>query len=1294
MLNSSQQQFEQYRTEEIRKHLQRGEYDKAQVYLELPKDPQLFNYVTLKPLATICFEPFDETTFLSLPHSLQYFAFATQLISLQKAGKDRQPLLALLESLQRRALCDDWLCCLLAEQYMLNGEQDKARQLDIGQSHYALSIQGWWAFEDGDFEQALESFGQAIKTRSKQFRVRGQYLARLPGLYYLLTLLKLAIEKDNHHFLEFDKACQQLSKLPYGLYMELGSCRELKSFAQSLRETDSHYSPMATNQVFEFTVGFSSQVQLLVDLLCMHWSRLYIDESKLETLNRYFTQTKTQNISWFAQIAAQLLYHYGASDEASQYLQAHPPQGQDLLSLLAKKERWQLGLAQLVKLNRPSSESLSTRETRLVWWIDVRYPPHFFEAGIQKRGKKGWLKPSKIHLFELLTSLDTLDFLTSEDDKLIQLLKRSEQTNFNYKTPIYQLSGLAAIKAAIGHPLLFKSGDSKQPITIIEKPAELQISESKSAIQLTLPVLKHIKDIYSTEFALVAQQSHQFVLYHLDGVLMDIAQTVGFEGLRAPLSAKSQVLESIRAIAPLINIHSDISGIEHVDTGMKKLPPDQTLYLNIHNTGPGFQIKVQVQPLAEHGPTLTPGVGNSLIVEQIDGVRTQTLRDLKQEKTQVQKLTQLHPMFADMIEHTLTLDELEESLECLERLYQLQQSGEEPKIALQWQKGQPVRMTKTLGSSQMTVKTDKKQDWFSLQGELKVSKDEVLSIKQLLDALEHSQSRFIPIGEDTYLALTEELRRQMHMIASVSYREQFHPLAAAVIEQATDGMTFSGDAHFDAQLGLLHESFNITPKLPSTLQAELRDYQKDGYDWAMRLAHWGAGACLADDMGLGKTLQALAVILQRAPAGPSLVLCPTSVCFNWQDEARRFTPTLRPVLFGRLDKEQRKAVLDKAGPFDLIIISYGLLQTQSEKLKDIRWQTLVADEAQALKNPRAKRTLAACRLKAEFKLITTGTPVENNLTELWSLFNFINPGLLGSIQTFNKQFISKIESFDAKAYIRKAANQALRLRISPFILRRLKTDVLTELPPRTEIEVAVELDYEQTAFYEALRQKAVSTLLEKVKDEQPQQKRLRILAELMKLRRACCHPCLVPGGEQIPSSKLKVFDQLLDELLANNHKALVFSQFVGHLNLLRQHLTKKGVKFQYLDGSTPSGQRQKAVARFQSGEGELFLISLKAGGSGLNLTAADYVIHMDPWWNPAVEDQASDRAHRLGQTRPVTIYRLICRNTIEDKILSLHQRKRELADSLLKDSDGGGSLSVEELMGLLAPADTLDSCFT
>jgi len=367
------------------------------------------------------------------------------------------------------------------------------------------------------------------------------------------------------------------------------------------------------------------------------------------------------------------------------------------------------------------------------------------------------------------------------------------------------------------------------------------------------------------------------------------------------------------------------------------------------------------------------------------------------------------------------------------------------------------------------------------------------------------------------------------------------------------------------------------------------------------------------------------------------------------------------------------------GSQDVLICSYGLLHQESELLASKEWSMLVLDEAQAIKNAQTKRARASIEISAGFRLALTGTPIENYLEELWSLMNFLNPGLLGSREAFQKRFAIPIErDRDANA------RQALRSLVRPFLLRRTKAAVLSELPPRTEQVISVEMGEAERVFYEALRKRALETI--DALEVATGKRKIHILAEITRLRRACCNPALIDPGIGVPSAKLEAVMDLVDELLRNRHRALVFSQFTGHLALIRAALDARGIAYEYLDGSTPSAERERRVVAFQAGGAPLFLISLRAGGTGLNLTAADYVLHLDPWWNPAVEDQASDRAHRIGQERPVTIYRLIMQDSIEEKILHLHRDKRDLANDLLEGSETTARLSEDELLDLLRAA--------
>jgi SNF2 family DNA or RNA helicase len=471
------------------------------------------------------------------------------------------------------------------------------------------------------------------------------------------------------------------------------------------------------------------------------------------------------------------------------------------------------------------------------------------------------------------------------------------------------------------------------------------------------------------------------------------------------------------------------------------------------------------------------------------------------------------------------------------------------------------------------------------------------------------------------------------------------------------------------------------PAVPASFTGVLRDYQVDGYRWLARLAAWGAGACLADDMGLGKTLQALALLCLRAGEGPALVVAPTSVCANWAKEAGRFAPSLAVSLYRETDRED---VVSRLGPGHVLVASYGLVTRDVERLKAVRFATLVLDEAQAVKNAATRRARAARELDADFRLALTGTPVENHLGELWSLMRVVFPGLLGSWEMFRERFALPIER-DRDSARQRALSSALR----PFLLRRAKSEVARELPSRTEIDLRVALTAEERRLYDEARLAAVARLTGQA-DVPSEGRRFQVLAAITKLRLLACHPKLYDPETRVPSSKLDRFLSLASDLKEGGHRALVFSQFTSHLALVREALDRdgppgpaSGIRYLYLDGHTPPAERDRLVERFQAGEGDLFLISLRAGGSGLNLTGADYVVHLDPWWNPAVEDQATDRAHRIGQTKPVTVYRLVTRGTIEEAIVKLHAEKRDLVAGVLDGMDAAGKLSPDDLVSLI-----------
>ncbi len=603
----------------------------------------------------------------------------------------------------------------------------------------------------------------------------------------------------------------------------------------------------------------------------------------------------------------------------------------------------------------------------------------------------------------------------------------------------------------------------------------------------------------------------------------------------------------------------------------------------------------------------------------------------------------------------------------------------------------------------MRVQVKAKNNWFSVQGQVQVDENLVLDMRTLIKDLRKTRGRFVQLNDGQVLALTEDFKRLLERVDKLTQEEKneslLHPLAAPALEGIFSEIgSFSDEtSKSDIKWKDWQEKFkNLEQEipLPKGLIAELRPYQVEGYNWLVSLIRLGAGACLADDMGLGKTLQTIALMLylrqntlKPEDEKPLLIVAPTSVCHNWELELQKFAPSLEVIRLTALNpKKDRKKVIKDLSANQVLILGYSLLNSEIASLIEREFKLVVFDEAQALKNAQTLRSKSSRALNASTKIALTGTPIENTLEDLWSIFNIVNAGLLGNQQGFNTRFNPPQTALEAT---RNNARHTLKSLVKPFILRRTKNTVLEELPSRTEQTIIIEPSEEERAFYEALRRQALENIEKANKSSQDssegkKQSQFHILAELTRLRRASCNTLLIDPNSTIQSSKMATLLNIVQGLTKNNHQALIFSQFTGHLKIIFDEILKLGIKAFYLDGSTQEKKRAELVNAFQNGQADLFCISLKAGGQGLNLTAADYVIHLDPWWNPAVEDQASDRAYRIGQTRPVTIYRLIMQGSVEEKILNLHSTKRELAEDILAETDSASRLSLDELMQLLS----------
>jgi non-specific serine/threonine protein kinase len=559
-------------------------------------------------------------------------------------------------------------------------------------------------------------------------------------------------------------------------------------------------------------------------------------------------------------------------------------------------------------------------------------------------------------------------------------------------------------------------------------------------------------------------------------------------------------------------------------------------------------------------------------------------------------------------------------------------------------------------------------DWFDLKTFVEFGDQQILfhDVRKTLKRKEH----YVKLADGSVGQIPEEwLEKYKHLWGMAEetadgFRiSDFHlPLLDKLLED-------DDTLHPPSELLQRRERFRnferIAPQpLPKHFTGELRPYQKHGFDWLHFLKEYNFGGILADDMGLGKTIQVLAYLLshqeqaQAKKEAATLLVVPKSLIINWQRESEKFTPTLKFLEYMGNFRNKDTAIFND---YDLVLTTYGTMLRDIEILRSYTFKHVILDESQAIKNPLAKSAKAARLLKGDHRIVMTGTPVENNTFELWSQFAFLNPGLLGNMDYFKHAFANPIESGNDEK-----AMAMLKSLVYPFILRRTKEQVAPELPPRTERIVYTDMDTAQKKLYSQTREKYRAELLGLIESDGMNDARFKILEGLLRLRQIAIHPALVDKKYKGKVPKFEILLETLETLQVENHKALIFSQFVETLKLVKKELDKRKIKYIYLDGKTQ--KRQNKVDEFQNDDAiPFFLISLKAGGVGLNLTAADYVIHLDPWWNPAVEMQASDRAHRIGQDKPVFVYKIITRDTVEEKILQLQEKKRALVKNIISN---------------------------
>ncbi|MBL8818797.1 MAG: DEAD/DEAH box helicase [Planctomyces sp.] len=1174
----------------------------------------------------------------------------------------------------------DWWIRLL----VVSGDLDELRKVAGSETTGAPVAAGCLAFLTGDFDSAEASFDQLTRQLPKPAGRKSVVLPDLIGLLHVLLVLR-----------KCDPASRSTLKA-------LGTAA-MKDWPDewtdipTLIHVATNYAdlPSATTKAKFWTVLDNPRenrvpiVQLIARYL-NHWfmpSEISRASRDLSQRVNFYDQIGMHWLAALCEDGASLVAR-GSEKKNTPPDQRHSKLGTfPMLTWIEPPSLWKRKLDFVRQvLNESSGQTKNTvsgspYEERLIWELNLLTSDTVNNPSprpiIQKLSKGAWTGGRPVSLERLYKNHSDPEFafLTERDRAVCRCITSTEVSSGyrSYTETIYEFDPDEALKALIGHPLVFTLGNRTQPLEIISRKPQLVIKRKHSGLRIELvpPPRANKKSV------IIRDGSQRLVVVNFTAEQLKIAGILD-GALNVPKNGESDVLATAKALSSMFSVQSDITyDADDSGSNVRSVAANPLPHLHLLPFHAGLRAEFFVQPFGDTGPYFPSGQGGENIFTEIQGEAVSTKRNLKRELKLAQEIVEACPVLAMNSDRKCSAAEFPAADDALEFLLQIEPVRASGNLIVHWPQGQTLRIAGSVTEKQLHVRIERDRDWFAASGEVVVDELVQMDLMKLVDLVSVSSSRFVLMTDGRFLALTEQLRKRI--IAFGAYGERngdtlrFPPIRASAFSDLDEWCSLKADKHWKACLKRIQDAGDVVADVPSTLNAELRDYQVEGFRWLCRLAHWGAGACLADDMGLGKTLQAIAMLLRRGADGPALVIAPMSVCFNWEAELHRFAPTLNPRIFGTGDRD---AFIADLGPRDVVIVSYGLLHTEAERLQGVQWNTAILDEAQAIKNTLTKRSQAAMSLSADFRLILTGTPIENHLGELWNLFQFINPGLLGSMEQFHQRFAVPIE----RDHNREVSQQLKRL-VQPFLLRRTKTQVLSELPPRTEVTVSVTLPDEEAVLYEAARQRAVNELTMKSDDVRGQH--VRILAEIMRLRRVCCHPSLLLPECNLPGAKLAAFSETIDELIENKHKALVFSQFVDHLAILRAELDRKKVAYQYLDGSTSMNDRKKAVEAFQNGEGDVFLISLKAGGAGLNLTAADYVLQMDPWWNPAVEDQAADRAHRMGQLRPVTIYRFITRGTIEEKILALHATKRDLADSLLEGTDTTGRLSAEELLALI-----------
>jgi len=933
----------------------------------------------------------------------------------------------------------------------------------------------------------------------------------------------------------------------------------------------------------------------------------------------------------------------------------------DTLSDFASVPSWRRFMAAL-----SAGEERKAEATERLVFV-VRVEGELASVGVlrQRLGKDGRWSPGKL---ASASGLLRSPVCTDRDRPVLEALKLGSRT----LVPQFVPADLTVLRCLVEHPVV-QLENASTSLCISEQSVHVDLLEQPDGLLPRVSLAGRALEPGARR----AEASYLLRHDRANATLWVAPLTPALRRLLAALESFRGVLppESYPMLAPWLSSLRQVARVSspRVLEGTERPVPRRLLLRVVPSFDEGIDVSLTFRALPL-GALWPPGKGPELVYGVVDGGHVFARRDLAWERQTAQQVFDALAL-QNHLRAEAFVYRVETRQAALALLSDAARLGEV--LEIEWaERSSALRVTTTARASDLKIGLFKKGQWFTLEGGVRNAEADI-AVGRLLEAARRGE-RFVVIEGQSYVEIERSLFARLEAAQLCVTNVERVPSVPAVaahywLGKLGDESSGVDDASVAFLARATEKVVQATPVEVDT--ATLRDYQRDGVAWILQRSRWAPGVCLADEMGLGKTVQTLAVLLARAELGSALVVAPTSLIDNWLAEAKKFAPTLEVHAYRGA---KRRELLSEQKPGSVLVTSYELLLRDRARFEGLTFATQVIDEAQVVKNARTQRALAVASIVADFRVALSGTPVENRLGDLWSLFQLIAPGLLGSWARFRARFAVPIERYE-----NEERASALRELVAPFVLRRTKREVAKELPARIEVVHTVELSPAEQALYETAVEQARRAVGKRRRHDATQN--LQILAELTRLRQLACHPRLVIEDDRLESSKLCALMQLLEDILPRGHRVLIFSQFTKHLALVREALVKRELPFLYLDGSTPPTQRAALVESFQRGDEPVFLISLKAGGTGLNLTAADYVVHLDPWWNPATEDQASDRAHRIGQDKPVTIVKLVAQGTIEEKVLSLHGHKRRLADAVLLGAGSPIDLdasALDELLGV------------